>query len=158
MGVSGPCRVRDVHVRMLVRRYRRMLGELKYHTRREPSSPRSEKLRIGCATLAQAVLCIQPGIDLKSIVLIRFTPPAPFSSAQLTREILAALRRDTTAHCARSLATALLLHRRVLLATPEQRTAFSRQVSLRLVALANQGVLRQDGDEWTLQPSIRAPS
>lgn len=152
MGVSGHCRVRDVHVRMLVGRYRRMLGELKYHTRREPSSPISEKLRIDCTTLAQAVLCVQPDIDLGSIVPIRFTPPTPFSSAQLTREILAALRREATPHCARSLATALLLHRRVLLATPEQHAAFSRQVGLRLTALTNQKALRKVGDSWALQP------
>jgi hypothetical protein len=152
MGVSGPCRVRDVHVRMLVGRYRRMLGELKYHTRRQPSSPRSEKLSIGCATLAQAVLCIQPGIDLKSIVPIRFTPPAPFSSAQLTREILAALRREPMLHCARSLANALLLHRLLRLETPEQLAAFSRQVDLRLVTLENQGAVQKAGATWTLPP------
>jgi hypothetical protein len=153
MGVSGPCRVRDVHVRMLVERYRRMLGELRYHTRREPTSARTKQLNVGCAAVAQAVLCVQPGTDLKSMAPVRFTPPAPFSSAQLTREILAALRRETMPHCARSLATALLLYRGVLLATPEQQAAFSRQVGLRLVALANQKAIRKDGDSWTL-PSL----
>lgn len=153
MGSSGHCRVRDVHVRMLVGRYRRMLGELKYYARCEPTSARTDQLRNGCASLAEAVLCLQPGIDMGSIVPIRFAPPAPFSIAQLTREILAALRRESTPHCARSLATAVLQHRRVLLATPEQRTAFSRQVDLRLVALKNQGAVRKDGDSWTL-PSL----
>lgn len=153
MGSGGHCRVRDVHVRMLVEQYRRMLGELTYHVRRDPTSARADQLRNGCAVLAQAVLCLQPGIDLGSIVPIRFTAPAPFSVAQLTREILAAMRRETMPHCARSLATAVLLHRRVLLATPEQRTAFSRQVDLRLVTLKNQGAVRKDGDSWTL-PSL----
>jgi hypothetical protein len=152
MGSSGHCRVRDVHVRMLVGRYRRMLGELKYHARHEPTSERAEQLSIGCAALAQAVLCVDSEIDLKSIVPLRFMPPTPFSNAELTREILAALRRETMPHCERSLASALLLHRRVFLTTPEQLTAFSRQVSLRLLALENRGVLRKDGDSWTLPP------
>lgn len=152
MGVSGACRLRDVHIRTLVKRYRGMLGELNYHARREPTSTRSEQLRIGCASLALAVLCLQPDIDMGSIVPIRFTPPAPFSSAQLTREILTALRRETMPHSSHSLATALLLHRRVLLATPEQHAAFSRQVGLRLTALTNQKALRKVGDSWALQP------
>jgi hypothetical protein len=150
MGVSGYCRVRDVHIRQVVVRYRKALGELNYCTRRNHHSGKIELLQRTCTVLAQAVVCLQPHIDLETLRAIRFSPPAPFTNAELTRKILAELRRKKMPQCAASLAGDLLKLHRISLATPEERTAFFRQVRNRLLKLSDSRVLRNDGETWQL--------
>jgi hypothetical protein len=152
MGVGGHCRVRDVHIRMLVERYRRMLGELNYYNRLGLKSTSPEQRRGGCEVLARAIRCVQPDINLEALAPIRFAPPAPFSSAQLTRAILAKLRTEETPVCAARLADSIRHQGHITFSTTDELNAFSRQVRLRLKALAKQGFLRGDGDLWMLQP------
>lgn len=111
---------------------------------------KSDELRLKCVALAKAVECLQPGIDLKLILPIRFSLPAPLSNAQLTRAILAELRRNELPQCPRTLTMALLQRHELSLGTPEQMMAFSRQVSLRLVTLEKQNAVRREGDAWSL--------
>lgn len=152
MGVSGQCRVTNVHSNQILTAYRRALGEYKYCSRTEPDTARSDLIQRKCLALAQAVLCLQPEIEISSVPPIRFWPRAPLTNNQTERAILAELRRNKNLRSPESLAGTLLAQHEISLIPTAEHNAFLRQVISRLNALAKHGLVVSTGDGWTVRP------
>lgn len=97
MGSGGFRRVTPVHVRALVKRYRQLLGELRYCRRHIPADiDRLARLETGIHALTVSVHSCTQELDLSSLRPIRYAPPVPLPGNALVRAVLAELRSAST--------------------------------------------------------------
>lgn len=96
MGACGFGLVRPVHVTSLLKRYRQLLGETRYWTRRLPHNDKKVlSLTTATASLAEGLSLFE--VDFSTAKPIPYRPPEPLDQAELRRAVLTAFRCATTA-------------------------------------------------------------
>lgn len=97
MGHRGFCRVRPAHVAGLVKRYRQLLGEMRYAERLEPlNAERTANLSQALISLAESIRIIDSTTDLLLLKPIRYQPLQPLPGTALMRAALTILRTSST--------------------------------------------------------------
>lgn len=145
MVTQGLKRLTPTHIQALTRKYRKALGELQYHERRLLDAT---EVRGRIEALAEALRICAPALNLSEVAPIRYQPPAPLSTAALTRQVLAGLRRG-----AGSLDSLVqeVMATAVLPDVPENQAWLRKRIPMTLRALQTQGLVTLTPGGWVIQ-------
>lgn len=152
MVTQGHKRLTPTHVHALTQKYRRALGELQH---REHNHLDATEIRKRVVALAEALRICAPELDLSCLQPIRYQPPAPLSTAALTRHVLARLRQSATT--VETLAQATM-RTADLADSPTTRQWLAKRIPQTLQALQKRGIVTASEGEWSLQAPSASPS
>jgi hypothetical protein len=151
MGTQGFCRITAVHLQGLLKRYRQLLGELRYFQKHHPLDwLRIKELQQACISLEQSLQVCAPELDLSSIQPIHFLPPSPLPGAALTRAVLGELRGSTTAMSIEMLTDALIAKHCSAFDMHAHLPKLRRRVLNLIGTLERKGIADQSKDGWAI--------
>jgi len=138
-----------VHVDGLAKRYRQVLGELRYCQKHLPhDAARVKQLQQTTASLATALSICAPDRDVTVLKPLPYRPPVVLPGAALVRALLKELRLAATGLSSPALAQSIAATHSLRFGTNSEQAAFTARVHRAAAALAKRGTIRLDVAGW----------
>jgi hypothetical protein len=138
-----------VHVDGLAKRYRQVLGELRYCQKRlAHDAARVKRLQQSAASLAAALSICAPDRDVSVLKPLTYRPPVALPGAALVRALLRELRLAATCLSSPALAQAIAATHTLCFGTHSEEATFTARVHRTATALAKRGTVRLAAAGW----------
>lgn len=155
MGHRGFCRLRPVHIASMIKRYRQLRGQVTYLRKHEPDSDVViHDLEAGIKALAEVIYKCDPETDLAALRAISYQPAGPLPRSALNRAILSILRVSTQGCSLSDLIDALVTQNSIIFLSAIDAARFASRCKLILRRQGVKGLLRLDGDRYSIHSAV----
>lgn len=153
MGYQGHAKIRPVHLEGLAKRYRQILGKIRYYKKRQQRIHTGlSELEHALKILAVTLKAIDPNLDLATLKAIPFRPPEVLTDQALTRDILSILRLSDSPLSPSALYDALLLYSELGPIEDLQESRLRLRIKKITTSLMDRNVLNKIDGRFYIQP------